>query len=71
MDTSTLAKVLAVGGVVLLVSAAAVWLFGRAGGDRLPSLSVDVAGGRVTLLIGLSIVLSVIGTIVLNVLARR
>lgn len=72
MDTSTLAKVLLGAGVVLVLCGLVVLLVGRLGWGRLPGdLSLSIGGLRIHLLLGLSILVSVVGTIVLNVLLRR
>jgi uncharacterized membrane protein len=67
-----LGKVLIGGAVVLLVLGGLLFLLGRFGLDRLPGDLVFKRGG-ITLYIpiGLMILLSVVGTIVLNIIFRR
>ena len=60
------------GAAVLLVLGGLFLLFGRLGLDRLPGDLVFRRGGLTVFFpIGLMILLSVVGTIVLNVLLRR
>ncbi len=65
-------KLLIGGGVVLLVLGGLLFLLGRFGLDRLPG-DLVFRRGDVTLYIpiGLMILLSVVGTIVLNIILRR
>jgi hypothetical protein len=65
-------KVLVGGAVVLLVLGGLFVLLGRFGVDRLPG-DLVFRRGNVTLYfpIGLMILLSVVGTIVLNIVLRR
>jgi Protein of unknown function (DUF2905) len=67
-----LGKLLIGGAVVLLVLGGLLFLLGRFGLDRLPGDLVFKRGG-ITLYIpiGLMILLSVVGTIVLNIIFRR
>jgi uncharacterized membrane protein len=65
-------KLLIGGAVVLLVLGGLLFLLGRFGVDRLPG-DLVLRRGNVTLYfpIGLMILLSVVGTIVLNIVFRR
>jgi uncharacterized membrane protein len=65
-------KVLIGGAVVLLVLGGVLFLLGRFGVDRLPG-DLVVRRGNFTLYfpIGLMILLSVVGTIVINIIFRR
>jgi uncharacterized membrane protein len=65
-------KVLIGGAVVLLVLGGVLFLLGRFGVDRLPG-DLVFRRGNFTLYfpIGLMILLSVVGTIVLNIVFRR
>jgi uncharacterized membrane protein len=65
-------KLLIGGAVVLLVLGVALFLLGRFGVDRLPGDLVFRRGNFTLYLpIGLMILLSVVGTIVLNIVFRR
>ena len=68
----TVGKILLGGGIVLLLLGAAFLLLARLGLDRLPG-DVVFRRGNFTLYapLGLMVLLSVVLTIVLNVLARR
>ena len=72
MGLEGLGRLLVGGALVLLVLGGLFLLLGRFGLDRLPG---DLVFGRgnltVYLPIGLMVVLSVVGTVVLNVLLRR
>jgi hypothetical protein len=72
MDLSSVGKFLVGGAVVLLVVGGLFLLLGRFGVDRLPG-DLVFRGGNYTvyLPIGLMILLSIIGTIVLNIIFRR
>jgi uncharacterized membrane protein len=65
-------KLLIGGAVVLLVLGGVLFLLGRFGVDRLPG-DLVVRRGNFTLYfpIGLMILLSVVGTIVINIIFRR
>jgi len=65
-------KLLIGGAVVLLVLGGVLFLLGRTGVDRLPG-DLVLRRGNFTLYfpIGLMILLSVVGTIVLNIILRR
>jgi uncharacterized membrane protein len=65
-------KLLVAGAVVLLMLGGLLFLLGRFGVDRLPG-DLVLRRGSFTLYfpIGLMILLSVVGTIVLNILFRR
>jgi hypothetical protein len=65
-------KLLIGGAVVLLVLGGVLFLLGRFGVDRLPG-DLVLRRGNSTLYfpIGLMILLSVVGTIVLNIILRR
>jgi hypothetical protein len=65
-------KLLIGGAVVLLVLGGVLFLLGRMGVDRLPG-DLVLRRGDFTLYfpIGLMILLSVVGTIVLNIILRR
>jgi hypothetical protein len=67
-----LGKLLIGGAVVLLVFGGLLFLLGRFGVDRLPG-DLVLRRGNLTLYfpIGLMILLSVVGTIVLNIFLRR
>jgi uncharacterized membrane protein len=65
-------KVLIGGAVVLLVLGGVLFLLGRFGVDRLPGdLVVRRSNFTLYFPIGLMILLSVVGTIVLNIIFRR
>jgi uncharacterized membrane protein len=67
-----LGKLLIGGAVVLLVLGGLLYLLGRFGVDRLPGDLVFKRGDfTVYIPIGLMILLSVVGTIVLNIIFRR
>jgi uncharacterized membrane protein len=67
-----LGKVLIGGAVVLLVLGGLLFLLGRFGLDRLPGDLVFKRGDFTLYIpIGLMILLSVVGTIVLNIIFRR
>ena len=72
MGLEGVGKLLIGGAVVLLVLGGLLFLLGRFGVDRLPGELV-LRRGNFTLYfpIGLMILLSVVGTIVLNILFRR
>jgi uncharacterized membrane protein len=65
-------KLLIGGAVVLLVLGGVLFLLGRFGVDRLPG-DLVLRRGNFTLYfpIGLMILLSVVGTVVLNIILRR
>jgi multisubunit Na+/H+ antiporter MnhG subunit len=72
MGLEGLGKLLIGGALVLLVLGGAFLLLGRLGLDRLPGDLVFNRGNfTVYFPLGLMILLSVVGTIVLNVLLRR
>jgi hypothetical protein len=72
VDSATLAKLLIVGGLVLVVVGLLVFGLARAGWDHVPGDSaVEIGGVRINFLLGLSILLSVVGTIALNLFFRR
>ena len=72
MGLEAIGKLLIGGAIVLLVVGALFLLLGRLGMDRLPGDLVFKRGGfTVYFPIGIMILLSVVGTIVLNVLLRR
>ncbi len=72
MGFEGIGKVLIAGAVVLLVLGGLFILFGRLGLERLPGDLVFRRGNlTVYFPIGLMILLSVVGTIVLNVILRR
>jgi hypothetical protein len=72
MGLEGLGKVLIVGAVVLLVLGGAFLLLGRLGLDRLPGDLVFRRGNATFYFpIGLMILISVVGTIVLNLVFRR
>ncbi len=72
MGLEGLGKLLIGGAVVLLVLGGLFFLLGRLGLDRLPGDLVFRRGGfTVYFPIGLMILLSVVGTIVLNLFFRR
>ena len=72
MGLEGIGRLLIGGALVLLVLGALLLLLGRFGLDRLPGDLVFRRGSlAVYLPIGLMILLSVVGTIVLNVLLRR
>jgi hypothetical protein len=72
VQTDDLAKLLVIGGLTLVVAGLLVWGLARVGFVRLPGdFTVEVGGVRIHLLLGLSILLSVVGTIVLNLAIRR
>jgi uncharacterized membrane protein len=67
-----LGKVLIGGAVVLLVLGGLLFLLGRFGLDRLPGDLVFKRGDLTLYIpIGLMILLSIVGTIVLNIIFRR
>jgi hypothetical protein len=67
-----LGKLLIGGAVVLLVLGGLLYLLGRFGVDRLPGDLVFKRGDSTLYIpIGLMILLSVVGTIVLNIIFRR
>ena len=72
MGLEGVGKVLIGGAVVLLVLGGVLFLLGRFGVDRLPG-DLVFRRGNFTLYfpIGLMILLSVVGTIVLNIVFRR
>lgn len=72
MTLEGIGKVLIGGAVALLVLGVLFLLLGRLGMDRLPGDLVFRRGGAALYLpIGLMILLSVIGTVVLNLIFRR
>ncbi len=72
MDLEGLGKLIIGGALVLLVLGGLFVLLGRLGLERLPGDLVFRRGNfTVFLPIGLMILLSIVGTIVLNVLLRR
>ncbi len=72
MGLKGIGKVLVAGAVVLLVLGGLFLLLGRLGLERLPGDLVFRRGNlTVYFPIGLMILLSVVGTIVLNVILRR
>ena len=72
MELEGLGKVLIGGAVVLLVLGGAFLLLGRLGLDRLPGDLVFRRGNATFYFpIGLMILLSVVGTIILNLVLRR
>ena len=72
MGLESLARLLIGGALVLLVLGGLLLLLGRFGLDRLPGDLVFRRGNfTVYFPIGLMILLSLVGTIVLNVLLRR
>ena len=72
MGLESVGKLLIGGAVALLVLGGALFLLGRFGVDRLPG-DLVFRRGNFTLYfpIGLMILLSVVGTIVLNIVFRR
>ena len=72
MGLEGVGKLLIGGAVVLLVLGGVLFLLGRFGVDRLPG-DLVLRRGNSTLYfpIGLMILLSVVGTIVLNIILRR
>jgi hypothetical protein len=72
VELEGIGKLLIGGAVVLLVLGGALYLLGRFGVDRLPG-DLVFRRGNFTLYfpIGLMILLSVVGTIVLNIVLRR
>ena len=72
MGLEGVGKLLIGGAVVLLVLGGVLFLLGRTGVDRLPG-DLVLRRGNFTLYfpIGLMILLSVVGTIVLNIILRR
>ena len=72
MGLEALGKLLIGGAVVLLVLGGLLFLLGRFGVDRLPG-DLVLRRGNFTFYfpIGLMILLSVVGTIVLNIVFRR
>ena len=72
MGLEALGKLLIGGAVVLLVLGGLLYLLGRFGVDRLPGDLVFKRGDSTLYIpIGLMILLSVVGTIVLNIIFRR
>lgn len=72
MDLGAIGKLLIGGALVLLVLGGLFLLLGRLGVDRLPGDLVFKRGGlTVYFPIGLMILLSIVGTIVLNIIFRR
>lgn len=72
MDLENIGKILIGGALVLLVLGGLFLLLGRFGVDRLPGDLVFKRGGlTVYFPIGLMILLSIVGTIVLNIIFRR
>ena len=72
MDLENIGKILIGGALVLLVLGGLFLLLGRFGLDRLPGDLVFKRGGlTVYFPIGLMILLSIVGTIVLNIIFRR
>jgi multisubunit Na+/H+ antiporter MnhG subunit len=72
MGFEGLGKILIGGAIVLLVLGAAFLLLGRLGIDRLPGDLVFRRGNATFYFpIGLMILISVVGTIVLNLVIRR
>lgn len=72
MGLEGLGKLLIGGAVVLLVLGGLLYLLGRFGVDRLPGDLVFKRGDFTLYIpIGLMILLSVVGTIVLNIIFRR
>ena len=72
MGLEGLGKLLIGGAVVLLVLGGLLYLLGRFGVDRLPGDLVFKRGDSTLYIpIGLMILLSVVGTIVLNIIFRR
>ena len=72
MGIEGLGRLLIGGALVLLVLGGLLLLLGRFGLDRLPGDLLFRRGGlTVYLPIGLMILLSVVGTVVLNVILRR
>ena len=72
MGLESLGKLLIVIAVVLLVLGGALFLLGRFGMDRLPGDLVFKRGSFTLYFpIGLMILLSVVGTIILNIVLRR
>lgn len=72
MGLESIGKFLIGGALVLLVLGGLLFLLGRFGLDRLPGDLVLRRGGlTVYFPIGIMVLLSVVGTIVLNVIFRR
>ena len=72
MGLEGLGKLLIGGAVVLLVLGGLLYLLGRFGVDRLPGDLVFKRGDFTLYIpIGLMILLSVVGTVVLNIIIRR
>jgi hypothetical protein len=72
MSLETIGKLLIGGAIVLLVVGALFLLFGRFGVDRLPGDLVFKRGGvTVYFPIGIMILLSIVGTVLLNLFLRR
>ena len=72
MGFEGIGKLLVAGAVVLLVLGGLFVLLGRFGVERLPGDLVFKRGNRTVYFpIGLMILLSIVGTIVLNVIFRR
>ena len=72
MGLEALGKLLIGGAVVLLVLGGLLFLLGRFGLDRLPGDLVFKRGDFTLYIpIGLMILLSVVGTVVLNIIIRR
>ena len=72
MGLESVGKLLIGGAVALLVLGGVLFLLGRMGVDRLPG-DLVLRRGNFTLYfpIGLMILLSVVGTVVLNIIIRR
>ena len=70
MDTSAVGKWLLVAAAVLAVAGLVTLAIGALGVGRLPGLTLGGRNVKVYVPIGLCILISVIGTIVLNVLFR-
>jgi hypothetical protein len=72
MSLEAIGKLLIGGAIVLLVVGALFLLFGRFGVDRLPGDLVFKRGGvTVYFPIGIMILLSIVGTVLLNLFLRR
>ena len=72
MGLEALGKLLIGGAVVLLVLGGLLYLLGRFGVDRLPGDLVFKRGDLTLYIpIGLMILLSIVGTIVVNIIFRR
>jgi hypothetical protein len=72
MGLESVGKLLIGGAVALLVVGAIFLLLGRFGVDRIPG-NITLRGGNFTVYfpIGLMIILSIVGTIILNIILRR